>query len=124
VRAALDLQGAPLWLHGDLHPANVVLRDGILAGVIDFGEMCAGDPATDLSAAWILLPAGAASRFFDAYGQADDATITRARLGCPARPGPDRDRTEREAWSAGGQTDLGAGWLRHARTGPGGELTA
>ncbi|MFD1531982.1 phosphotransferase [Pseudonocardia aurantiaca] len=57
----------------------MVVRDGMLAGVIDFGEMCAGDPATDLSAAWILLPAGAASRFFDAYEQADEATITRAR---------------------------------------------
>ena len=77
--AAPVWQGAPLWLHGDLHPANVVVRNGALAGVIDFGEMCAGDPATDLSAAWILLPAGAANRFFDAYGQADEATITRAR---------------------------------------------
>lgn len=72
-------QGAPLWLHADLHPANVVVRDGMLAGVIDFGDMCSGDPATDLSAAWILLPAGAASRFFDAYEQADEPTITRAR---------------------------------------------
>ncbi|MGV9611031.1 aminoglycoside phosphotransferase family protein [Nocardia xishanensis] len=77
--AAPVWQGMPLWLHGDLHPANVIVRDGMLAGVIDFGEMCAGDPATDLSAAWILLPAGAASRFFDAYGPADEATITRAR---------------------------------------------
>jgi aminoglycoside phosphotransferase (APT) family kinase protein len=77
--AAPVWHGAPLWLHGDLHPANVVVRDGTLAGVIDFGELCAGDPATDLSAAWILLPAGAASRFFDAYGQADEATIARAR---------------------------------------------
>jgi aminoglycoside phosphotransferase (APT) family kinase protein len=77
--AAPAWQGAPLWLHGDLHPANVVVRDGMLAGVIDFGELCAGDPATDLSAAWILLPAGAATRFFDAYEQADEATITRAR---------------------------------------------
>ncbi|MCZ4590447.1 aminoglycoside phosphotransferase family protein [Rhodococcus opacus] len=77
--AAPVWQGAPLWLHGDLHPANVVVRDGMLTGVIDFGEMCAGDPATDLSAAWILLPPGAARRFFDAYGRADEATITRAR---------------------------------------------
>lgn len=77
--AAPAWQGAPVWLHGDLHPANVIVRDGTLAGVIDFGEMCAGDPATDLSAAWILLPAGAASRFFDAYEQADEATIARAR---------------------------------------------
>lgn len=78
--AAPAWAGAPLWLHGDLHPANVVVRDGMLAGVIDFGEVCAGDPATDLSAAWILLPTGAAvGRFFDAYGEADDATVARAR---------------------------------------------
>ncbi|MEU4745492.1 aminoglycoside phosphotransferase family protein [Actinosynnema sp. NPDC023658] len=77
--AAPAWHGAPTWLHGDLHPANVVVREGTLAGVIDFGEMCAGDPATDLSAAWILLPEGTAGRFFDAYGDADDATVARAR---------------------------------------------
>ncbi|MBM9506419.1 aminoglycoside phosphotransferase family protein [Actinacidiphila acididurans] len=77
--AAPAWPGPPLWLHGDLHPANVVVQDGTLAGVIDFGEMCAGDPATDLSAAWILLPTGAATPFFDAYGHADEATLARAR---------------------------------------------
>jgi aminoglycoside phosphotransferase (APT) family kinase protein len=77
--AAPAFQGAPVWLHGDLHPANVVVSGGTLCGVIDFGEMCAGDPATDLSAAWLLLPAGSAARFFDAYTNADDATIQRAR---------------------------------------------
>jgi aminoglycoside phosphotransferase (APT) family kinase protein len=55
------------------------VRDGTLAGVVDFGEMCAGDPATDLSAAWLLLPDGGARRFFDAYGGADAATVARAR---------------------------------------------
>jgi aminoglycoside phosphotransferase (APT) family kinase protein len=69
---------APVWLHGDLHPANVVVSNGMLSGVIDFGEMCAGDPATDLSAAWLVLPAGTAARFFDAYASADDAMILRA----------------------------------------------
>ncbi|MEU3658061.1 aminoglycoside phosphotransferase, partial [Streptomyces sp. NPDC032161] len=39
----------------------------------------AGDPAWDLSAAWVLLPAGTASRFFDMYAHADDAAIRRAR---------------------------------------------
>ena len=68
----------PVWLHGDLHPANVVVADGTLAGVIDFGEVCAGDPATDVAAAWILLPAGAADRFFERY-PVDDATVRRAR---------------------------------------------
>ncbi|HXW46405.1 MAG TPA: aminoglycoside phosphotransferase family protein [Streptosporangiaceae bacterium] len=77
--AAPAWHGAPTWLHADLHPANVVVKNGTLSGVIDFGEMCAGDPATDLSAAWILLPAGTASRFFDSYEGADQATIARAR---------------------------------------------
>ncbi|WP_268960755.1 phosphotransferase [Rhodococcus sp. T7] len=104
------MAGAPLWLHGDLHPANVVVREGMLTGVIDFGEMCAGDPATDLSAAWILLPASAARRFFDAYGRADNAMITRARGWAVLR--------------ALGQTDLGTSRLRHPRTGPDDELTA
>jgi aminoglycoside phosphotransferase (APT) family kinase protein len=71
--------GPRTWLHGDLHPANVTTAGGTLAGVLDFGELCAGDPATDLAAAWTLLPAGAAARFFEAYGGADDATVRRAR---------------------------------------------
>jgi aminoglycoside phosphotransferase (APT) family kinase protein len=68
-----------VWLHGDLHPANVVVAEGTLAGVIDFGELRAGDPAADLMAAWLLLPQGAAERCFEAYGAADDATLRRAR---------------------------------------------
>lgn len=71
--------GPATWLHGDLHPANVVVRDGTLAGVIDFGDLCAGDPATDLSAVWMLLPTGMAQRFFAVYARADAATISRAR---------------------------------------------
>jgi aminoglycoside phosphotransferase (APT) family kinase protein len=71
--------GPPVWLHGDLHPANVLVTDGALAGVVDFGDMCAGDPATDLSAAWLLLPTGTAGQFFQTYASADEATIERAR---------------------------------------------
>jgi aminoglycoside phosphotransferase (APT) family kinase protein len=70
---------APVWLHGDLHPANVLVADGTLCGVIDFGDLCAGDPATDLAAAWVLLPAGTAPRFFDAYTNVDEAAFRRAR---------------------------------------------
>ncbi|MFJ3233662.1 aminoglycoside phosphotransferase family protein [Streptomyces sp. NPDC086787] len=77
--AARDWEGPPVWLHGDLHPANVVVSDGTLSGVIDFGDMCAGDPAVDLAAAWVLLPAGADARFLDAYAHADEAMIRRAR---------------------------------------------
>lgn len=78
--AAAEWTRAPRWLHADLHPANAVVADGTLAGVIDFGDMCAGDPATDLSAAWLLLPSVAAvDRFFEAYLTADQAMIRRAR---------------------------------------------
>jgi hypothetical protein len=41
--AAPEWEGPPLWVHGDLHPANVVVSDGTLSGVIDFGDMFAGD---------------------------------------------------------------------------------
>ncbi len=71
--------GPPVWVHGDLHPANVVVADGTLAGVVDFGDLFAGDPALDLAAAWVLLPAGAAARLFDAYADADEAMVRRAR---------------------------------------------
>lgn len=52
-----------MWLHGDLHPANVRTADGMVCGVIDFGDLCAGDPAYDLAAAWLLLPDDAADRY-------------------------------------------------------------
>ncbi|MFI6536981.1 aminoglycoside phosphotransferase family protein [Nonomuraea sp. NPDC050547] len=77
--AASAWEGPPVWVHGDLHPANVVVSDGTLSGIVDFGDMFAGDPAWDLAAAWVLLPAGAAARFFDGYARADEAAIRRAR---------------------------------------------
>ncbi|MFB7475211.1 aminoglycoside phosphotransferase family protein [Kitasatospora sp. NPDC056184] len=78
--AAPAWAGPPLWLHGDLHPANVLTADGTFCGVIDFGDLFAGDPAFDLAASWILLPDGAADRFLAAYRPAPDpATVRRAR---------------------------------------------
>ncbi|MCM0638929.1 phosphotransferase [Cellulomonas wangsupingiae] len=77
--AAPAWRSLPVWVHGDLHPANVVVADGTLAGVVDFGDLFAGDPAWDLAAAWLLLPAGVTARFFATYAQADEATVRRAR---------------------------------------------
>ena len=78
--AAPEWAGPALWLHGDLHPANVLTADGTFCGVIDFGDLCAGDPACDLAACWILLPDGAADHFHDAYQPVVDvATLHRAR---------------------------------------------
>ncbi|WP_106401833.1 phosphotransferase [Actinocorallia populi] len=78
--AAPGWAGPALWLHGDLHPANVLTADGALCGVIDFGDLCAGDPACDLAAAWILLPDDTVDLFHAAYRPtADAATLRRAR---------------------------------------------
>ncbi|MFN2504083.1 MAG: aminoglycoside phosphotransferase family protein [Acidimicrobiales bacterium] len=68
----------PVWLHGDLHPANVIVDHGTLTAVIDFGDICAGDPATDLAGAWMLLPAAAMSTFAESYGGIDPNLERRA----------------------------------------------
>ena len=47
--------------------------------MIDFGDLTSGDPATDLSVAWMLLPAKERAIFWQAYGQAEGHTQARAR---------------------------------------------
>ncbi|MFE6308411.1 aminoglycoside phosphotransferase family protein [Nocardiopsis sp. NPDC057823] len=82
--AAPAWSGPPLWLHGDLHPANLLVspdEDG-LAAVLDFGDLTAGDPATDLAVAWMLFgPAGRAAfrARVDAAGTVDAHVWDRAR---------------------------------------------
>jgi aminoglycoside phosphotransferase (APT) family kinase protein len=79
-RAAVDAPPwslEPLWIHGDLHPANIIFRGGVVVGVIDFGDLCAGDPATDLAGAFLSLSLGTLEEFFDEYGDVDDATKQR-----------------------------------------------
>ncbi|MFZ0160504.1 MAG: phosphotransferase [Kineosporiaceae bacterium] len=76
--------GPSVWLHGDLHPGNLLVHAGRLSGVVDFGDITAGDPATDLSVAWMLLPRSADDAFRGAYAarsgrSLDDATWRRAR---------------------------------------------
>jgi aminoglycoside phosphotransferase (APT) family kinase protein len=69
----------PLWIHGDLHPGNLVTRDGRLAGIIDFGDVTAGDPAYDLAVAWLAFDTGGRERFIAASGSRyDTATWRRA----------------------------------------------
>ncbi|RZU52703.1 phosphotransferase family enzyme [Krasilnikovia cinnamomea] len=62
--------GAPVWLHGDLHPANILVHGGRVSAVIDFGDITAGDPATDLAVAWMLLPADEHRAFWGTYAAA------------------------------------------------------
>ncbi len=53
--AAPIWDGPPMWLHGDLHPFNLVMSGGVLQAVVDFGDITGGDPATDLAVAFSLL---------------------------------------------------------------------
>lgn len=64
--------GTPVWLHGDLHPRHVLTVDGRISGVIDFGDLTSGDPATDLAAAWMLLPLQGHESFRNDYGPDHD----------------------------------------------------
>ncbi|MFF0944832.1 aminoglycoside phosphotransferase family protein [Kocuria sp. CPCC 205300] len=71
----------PVWLHGDPHPWNLVHRAGRLAGLIDFGDVCAGDPASDLAAAWLVLDGPQRAVFravVDGTGRYDDDVWRRA----------------------------------------------
>lgn len=47
--------GPARWLHGDLHGLNVLVVRNRISGVIDWGDVCAGDPATDLACGWLML---------------------------------------------------------------------
>ena len=79
--AALAVPGwdaAPVWLHGDPHPANILIRDGRVSGMLDFGDITAGDPASDLSLVWMLLPASCRGLFRAAYAKAGNGSISDA----------------------------------------------
>ncbi|MEU4526476.1 aminoglycoside phosphotransferase family protein [Amycolatopsis sp. NPDC024027] len=70
--------GPPCWVHGDLMPSNLLLRDDRLAGVLDWATAGLGDPAADLIPAWNLLTAETRPTFRDAVAP-DDATWARGR---------------------------------------------
>jgi aminoglycoside phosphotransferase (APT) family kinase protein len=81
--AASVWAGPNIWLHGDLHPANLLLApSGALAAVIDFGDVAAGDPATDLATAWLTFDPGGRRIFREEMERrrgVDAATWDRAR---------------------------------------------
>jgi len=68
----------PVWFHGDVAAGNLLLRDGRLAAVIDFGSSGIGDPACDMVIAWTLL-AGPSRATFRAEVDVDAATWSRGR---------------------------------------------
>jgi len=70
-------QGKPVWTHGDLSAGNILVKDGQLCAVIDFGGMTIGDPACDLVIAWTLLH-GESRALFKSLVNADADTWHRA----------------------------------------------
>ena len=56
-------EGNPVWVHGDVAAGNLLVQDGQLHAVIDFGQLAAGDPACDLTVAWTLLDADSRAIF-------------------------------------------------------------
>ncbi|MCF0095798.1 aminoglycoside phosphotransferase family protein [Micromonospora sp. MH99] len=69
---------ADVWIHADLMPGNLLVRDGRLVAVIDLESVTVGDPAVDLMPAWNLLDLGPRETYRRALG-VDDATWERGR---------------------------------------------
>ena len=88
-------QYPPVWVHGDIATGNLLLQDGALSAVIDFGQLGIGDPACDLAIAWTLFE-GESRDVFRAELQLDRATWARGcgwalwKALCSAFPGTDR----------------------------------
>jgi aminoglycoside phosphotransferase (APT) family kinase protein len=89
-RAAPRWPQPRVWCHGDLHPRNLLLRPpgshghghgpASRLGVLDFGDLTAGDPATDLGVLWLAFDEAEREQCLEQLvPHYDDAVITRAR---------------------------------------------
>ncbi len=77
-RNAPEFDGTPVWTHSDLGPGNVLVVNGRMSAVIDWGSVHVGDPARDLSVAWMMLSRQGRNSFRNAL-DVDDAMWARAR---------------------------------------------
>jgi aminoglycoside phosphotransferase (APT) family kinase protein len=71
-------EGSPVWIHTDLLRPNLLVHDGRLAAVIDFGGVGVGDPAADVIAGWSVFSHTGRAVFRDVL-DVDDGTWSRAR---------------------------------------------
>jgi aminoglycoside phosphotransferase (APT) family kinase protein len=76
---AAPLEDTHLWIHGDLHPQNILVETARPAAVVDWGDLAAGDPATDLASIWMMV--GDRARRAEAIEEyaASPATLARAK---------------------------------------------
>jgi len=71
----------PVWVHGDLYTRHLVVDETRhVSGVIDWGDVHVGDPALDISIAWMFLPPEVWPTFIEAYGGVEQNTWRRARF--------------------------------------------
>ncbi len=75
---ASSWQHPPVWVHGDIAVGNLLVLNGQLSAVIDFGQLGIGDPACDLAIAWTLFTGASRYAFRDSL-MVDNATWERGR---------------------------------------------
>lgn len=73
--AAPPHSDADVWIHTDLMPGNLLVRNGRLVAVIDLEGVAVGDPAVDLMPVWNLLPAGSRETYREALGASPSAWV-------------------------------------------------
>lgn len=95
-------QQPPVWVHGDIAVGNLLVNNGQLSAVIDFGSLAIGDPACDLVISWTWFTAISRAAFRTELNL-DDATWARARgwalwkalIVCAALPGTNSAEQEK-----------------------------
>lgn len=73
-----EYRSEPVWVHGDVSVGNLLVKNGRLCGVIDFGTMGTGDPSSDLVMAWNFFDPPSRDRFLNCM-KADEGMVHRAR---------------------------------------------
>lgn len=84
---AAEWEGDPVWCHGDPHPANIMVKDGKISGLIDFGNLSQGDPAVDYAGFYLGFTAeqrADARVILRAMGAADDNALWQRAKGWAA----------------------------------------
>lgn len=75
---AASWRGTPVWVHGDVSSGNLLIKEGQLSTVIDFGSSAVGDPACDLPIGWTFLQ-GVSRDAFRAALRLNEPTWARGR---------------------------------------------